>query len=126
MDWIDDTVAVGNWFDGFYANRRRREGIELTIDARVLFTKRRIPHRRAPRVDCLVKARDEILELLPLGPKVLIYCNRGKDRSVFVAMMYVMKRYDMGCQEAFGLVRSKRSQAAFHGEWASMLGSDLH
>lgn len=117
MDWIDDTVAVGNWFDGLSARRRRREGIELIIDTRVLFTKSIRLSRRTPLIESLVKTMDQITELIPLKPKVLLYCSRGRDRSVFVATMYVMKRYGVGYQEAYEIVKSKRRQAAIHWEW---------
>jgi protein-tyrosine phosphatase len=124
MDWIDDNVAVGNWFDGFSAQRRRRNGIELIIDSRLLFTKSIFPFRRIPIKANLTKARDQIQELLPLDSKVLIFCNRGRDRSAFLAMMYVMRRYEVDQKEAFRMVKSKRRQAAFHSDWAGMLGPD--
>jgi hypothetical protein len=124
MDWIDETVAIGNWYDGFSARRRRHEGIELIIDSRVLFTKSTFPSRRVPMVDGLVKARDQILVLLPFKPKVLIFCSRGRDRSAFLSMMYVRKRYGLDFQEAYELVRSKHRQAAFHRDWAAMLDRD--
>jgi hypothetical protein len=121
MDWIDETVAIGDWYDGFSAQRRRREGIELIIDSRLLFTKSVFPSRRSPLIDGLVKARDQILVLLPYKPKVLIFCTRGRDRSAFLATMYVSKRYGMIFREAYEMVRSKHEQAAFHQEWVTKL-----
>ena len=117
MDWIDDTVAVGNWFDGISAQRRRHQGIDLIIDSRVLFTKSILPSRRAPLVERLERARDQIVGILPLKPKVLIYCNQGRDRSPFLAMLYVSKRYGLSYQEAYEMVKSKRRQTVFHWDW---------
>jgi hypothetical protein len=122
MDWIDDTLAVGNWFDGFSAQRRRLQGIELIIDSRIFFTKSIFPFRRVPVIAGLVKTRDYIVELLPLKPKVLVFCDRGKDRSVLVAMMYIMKRYGVDSQEAYKMVKSKRRQAALHLDWVGAVG----
>lgn len=124
MDWIDDTVAVGNWFDGISAQRRRHEGIDLIIDSRVLFTKSILPLRRAPLVERLMRTRDQIVEILPLKPKVLIYCNRGRDRSAFLAMLYVSKRYGLSYQEAYEMVKSKRRQIAFHWDWVRAVDAD--
>jgi hypothetical protein len=122
MDWIDETLAVGNWFDGFSAKRRRQQGIELIVDTRVLFTKSIFPIRRVPIKEGLERTRDQIMELLPLKPKVLVFCNQGKDRSVFLAMMYIMKRYGVDYLVAYEMVRSKRRQAALHLEWVRALG----
>ena len=117
MDWIDDTVAVGDWIDGFFAQRRRHEGIDIIIDSRNLFTQNIIPHRRSPLVDLLMRAQDLLVDIAPLEPKVLIYCNQGRDRSPFVAMLYVSKRYGMSYQEAYELVKSKRKESVFHWDW---------
>lgn len=53
----------------------------------------------------------------PLKPRVLIFCNRGRDRSSFVAMLYASKKYGMSYQEAYELVKSKRKSTVFHWEW---------
>ncbi len=124
MDWIDDTVAVGDWFDGFSVQRRRQNNIQLIVDSRVLFTKGLLPRGRVPIAQFLLKARDEIMELVPLHPKVLIFCSRGRDRSPFLAMMYIMKRYGMGCKEAYEMVASKRRQTVFHWDWVTVVGLD--
>lgn len=117
LDWIDDCVAVGNWYDGFSANVRRREGIDLIVDARLLFTKSFNPSRREPLVDNLVRARDQLVEISALKPKVLIFCNRGRDRSSFLAMLYLSKKTGIGHREAYEVVHSKRRPTAFHWDW---------
>ena len=117
MDWIDDTVAVGNWFDAFSARVRRRENIDLLIDARLLFTKSFIPSRRKPLVERLLRARDQLVDISTFKPKVLIFCNRGKDRSSFVATLYVSKKLGLSHREAYELVHAKRRQTAHHWDW---------
>ncbi len=121
MDWIDDTVAVGDWFDGFSPKRRRSEGIGLLIDARVLFTKSIFPSRRAPLVELIMQAQNQIIGVVPFQPKILIFCDRGRDRSPFVAMQYVKKRYRMTYQEAYEMVRSRRKETVFHWDWVKAL-----
>jgi hypothetical protein len=121
MDWIDDNVAVGNLIDGVSARRHRLEGIDLIIDARVLFTPSFLPSRRSPVVERLSAARDRLTEISSLDPKVLIYCNRGRDRSAFVAMLYISKRYGMSYQEAYETVRSKRRQTSYHWDWVEAM-----
>lgn len=117
MDWIDDTVAVGGWLDAFCAQRRRREGVELLVDARLLFEKSLFMSKRIPLVNELLRSRDLLVDCLPQTPKVLIFCNQGRDRSPFVAMLYLSKRYEISFQEAYGLVRSKHQKTVFHWDW---------
>ena len=61
--------------------------------------------------------RTQLVDLSLLKAKVLIYCNRGRDRSPFTAMLYVSKRYGLSYQEAYALVKSKRRETAFHWDW---------
>lgn len=117
MDWIDDTVAVGDWIDGFSARRHLCEGIDLIVDSRTLFTRNIIPGSRTPLVDRLMHAQTQLVDLSLLKAKVLIYCNRGRDRSPFTAMLYVSKRYGLSYREAYALVKSKRRETAFHWDW---------
>jgi hypothetical protein len=126
MDWIDDTVAVGDWFDGFSAQRRRHEGIDLIIDSRVLFTKSILPYRRAPLLEMMLRTRDQTVGVVPFHPKILIFCNRGRDRSAFVAMLYVKNRYGMSYQEAYQMVRSRRKQTAYHWDWVKAFDAVAH
>lgn len=117
MDWIDDTVAVGDWFDGFSKQRRLREGIGLIVDSRVLFTQSIFPTRREPLVEMILQSREQIIGVVPFRPKILIFCDRGRDRSPFVAMLYMKKRYNTTYQEAYEMVRSRRKEAAYHWDW---------
>jgi hypothetical protein len=121
MDWIDDTVGVGDLIDGISARRHRLEGIDLIIDARALFTQNILANRRSPLVDRLLLARDRLVEISALRPKVLVYCNRGRDRSSFLAMLYVSKRYDISYQAAYELVKAKHGLTAFHWDWVGAM-----
>jgi Dual specificity phosphatase, catalytic domain len=120
MDWIDDTVAVGNRQDGLSARRRGRENVEIVIDARLLFTQNLFSSKRTPLVEKLLRARDLLVELSALKIRVLVYCNRGRDRSSFLAMLYMSKRYGLNYQEAYAKVKTKRKVTAFHWDWVDM------
>ena len=120
MDWIDDTVAVGNRLDGLSARRRDRENVEIVIDARRLFTQNFFSSKRTPLVEKLLRARELLVELSALETRVLIYCNRGRDRSSFLAMLYLSKRYGLNYQEAYAKVKAKRKITAFHWDWVNV------
>ena len=91
--------------------------VSSIIDARTLFTPNILTSRRSPLVGRLLLARDRLVEITALGPKVLVFCNRGRDRSSFLAMLYVSKRYDISYQAAYEMVKSKHKLAAFHWDW---------
>jgi hypothetical protein len=124
MDWIDETVAVGNRLDGLSARRRRRENIEIVIDARLLFTQDRISSNREPIIEKLSRARDQLVDISAFKPRVLIYCNRGRDRSSFLAMLYISKRFGLSYREAYEKVKSKRKITVFHWDWVEMFKED--
>jgi hypothetical protein len=126
MDWIDDTVAVGNRFDAVRTRTLRREGIDLVMDARLLFTKHYFSSRRSPILDRALHARDLLVGISPQKPRVLIFCNRGRDRSPFIAMLYISNRYGMNSRDAYELVRSKRTRTVVHGDWAEMIEDTYH
>jgi len=124
MDWIDETVAVGNRLDGLSVRRRRRENIEIVIDARLLFSQDRISSKREPLIEKLSHARDQLVNISAFNPRVLIYCNRGRDRSSFLAMLYLSKRFGLSYQEAYEKVKSKRKETVFHWDWVEMFRED--
>jgi hypothetical protein len=114
MNWIDDHVAVGNWVDATFANRLIQEGVELIVDARALFARDPPLFRPVPMID-------KIVALAGLQAKVLIRCRWGRDRTPFVAMVYVSKRYGLSHRDAYERVRKNRPITVFHWDWVEML-----
>jgi len=51
----------------------------------------------------------------------LVRCREGKDRSAFVAMIYVAKRYGLSYKEAYEKVKAKRLITVYHWDWVAML-----
>jgi ribosomal protein S24E len=121
MDWIDETIAIGSWFDAHCVRILRKEKIDLIIDSRALFTKP-TNFRNEPSSERVIRAAETMVELSKLKVKVLVFCRHGKDRSPFLAMIYYSKKYGMSIDEAYQLIRSKRPRTVYHPEWVEMLG----
>lgn len=68
-------------------------------------------------VDRLLLARDRLVDISALGPKVLVFCNRGRDRSPFVSMLYLSKRYGISHRAAYEMVKARHGLTAFHWDW---------
>ncbi len=122
MDWIDETIAIGNWIDAHCVRILRNEKIDLIIDSRALFTKPS-NFRNEPNSERVIRAAEILLELSKLKVKVLVFCRHGKDRSPFIVALYYSKKHEVSIDEAYKLIRSKRPRTVFHPEWVEMLGS---
>ncbi|MFA5313941.1 MAG: dual specificity protein phosphatase family protein, partial [Methanomassiliicoccales archaeon] len=122
MDWIDEHVAVGGWRSVFLLDDLQKADIDLIIDARTLFD---VLHGnpKKPLVNRVLKAGDMIVALTEFDAKVLVHCSKGVDRTPFVAMVYVSKKYNMPYKEAYELVKEKRPETIFHWDWVEMLGT---
>jgi hypothetical protein len=121
MDWIDDTIAIGSWMDAHCVRILKRERIDLMIDSRTLFLKKSRSMRNEPNIALVNKSAEMMIALSDINAKVLVYCRHGKDRSPFLAMVYLSKKHGMPCEEAYQLVRSKRPRTVYHREWVKML-----
>jgi protein-tyrosine phosphatase len=120
MDWIDENVAVGNRWDAFW-RRLKKEGVEVVVDTRPFFDQRFGKYDRKPNIPKVLRAADLVVALSQQGAKVLVRCNEGKDRSAFVAMVYVAKRYGLSYREAYDKVKAKRLITVHHWDWVGML-----
>ena len=119
MEWIDDNVAVGGRLDALLLGRLRANSIDLIIDARVFFDKDYGDKR--PLLDKMMRAVDALILLAERNERVLVRCNRGRDRSPFMAMVYISKRYGKSYREAYELVLSKRPRTVYHWDWVERL-----
>ncbi|MDD1744032.1 MAG: dual specificity protein phosphatase family protein [Methanomassiliicoccales archaeon] len=120
MNWIDDFVAVGGWTDAFFIDALKEQDIDLIIDARTLFDVVYGSHKK-PLVEKVMRAGDMLVALSDLKAKVLVRCHEGIDRTPFVAMIYVSKKYKMPYKAAYELVKKKRPETVFHWDWVDML-----
>jgi len=121
MDWIDDTVCVGNWIDVWNLDNLKSEKIDLIVDARVLFDQSLLGTNRVPIADRVLRAADLLVAISEKKPKIMIRCRQGRDRAPFVAMVYVSKKHGMSYREAYDLVKQKVHRTAYHWDWTKML-----
>ena len=121
MEWIDDFIAVGGLEDAFSVKDLREADIDLIIDARTLFDDFFGTNKR-PIVKKVLNAGDMLVALTKFDVKLLVHCLMGIDRTPFVAMVYVSKKYDMPYKEAYEFVRKKHPNTVFHWDWVEMLG----
>lgn len=121
MDWIDDNVAVGNWRDAYSWRRLKKEGVDVIIDVRPYFDQKYGKYDRKPNVPKVMRTGDLVLKLAQQDLRVLVRCREGKDRSAFVAMVYVAKRYGLSYKEAYEKVKAQRRITVYHWDWVAML-----
>lgn len=102
MDWITDTIAIGNYLDALDADLLRREKIAsaLSLDA-VLYGKEPSEYglkriEVVPLEDALGNeprlyrlAVDYLRELVQVAPPVLVQCHAGRSRSAVVVAGYL-------------------------------------
>ncbi len=124
MDWIDDTVAIGSWVDAHCVRILRRERIDLIIDSRTLFARGSRSLRNVPDIALVRRTAELMISLSNQKAKVLVYCRHGKDRSPFLAMVYLSKKGGVSRDEAYQIIRGKRPRTVYHPEWVKMLNSN--
>jgi len=123
LNWIDESVAIGNLIEANNVNLLRKEDIDLVIDVRTafnanarfefLFRKQILNSERAKKISAL------LIALFSLRAKVLVHCLEGVDRTPFVVMLYVAQKYNMNYKNAYYLVKQKRPQTRFHWNWVT-------
>ncbi len=123
MDWIDEAVCVGNWLDARRRRRLKSENVDLIVDARILFDQGFLGRNRTPVVDAVIRVADLLVAVSEKKGKVMIRCRRGRDRSPFVAMVYVSRKYGMSHEDAYEMVKRKVPRTAYHWDWVKMLST---
>lgn len=121
MEWVDSNVAIGSWRDADDRNDLREQGIDLIIDARILFDDSKGRDRRTPRLEHMSKVVDLLLDITQKGGKVLIRCYHGRDRSPFVAMLYLSRKENISYHHAYDKVKAARPRTVEHWDWMTLL-----
>lgn len=133
MDWIDENIAVGSWIDAEKVAERKEKGVDLVLDARALFRRKKgvNPFGMEPFPDKVLRAADMLVALSAYKnlkgygvPKILIRCLWGVDRTPFVAAVYVNQKYNKPLADAYRFVASKHPQTKFHWDWIEMLNRE--
>ena len=125
MNWIDDFIGVGDIIDANYVDDLRKQGVDFIVDARTLFESVRVGflEENRPVVAKILKAAKFLVALSDLDAKILIHCLADINRTPFLAMVYVSKKYKMSYEEAYKLVAEKRPNTRIHWDWVELLES---
>ena len=125
MNWIDNYIGVGNIIDANDVDDLREKGVDFIVDARTLFKTVKVGFldEQSPVPDKIIKAAKLLVALSDLDAKILIHCLVGINRTPFLAMVYVSKKYKMSYQEAYKFVAEKTPNTRFHWDWVEQLES---
>jgi len=97
ITWIDDNLAIGASEDADTPEELSRSDIDIVIE--------------------INRAVGLLHDLTDRGWKVMIKCFAGRDRSPFIAMMYVKQKQNLPVHEAYRYVMGRRPQTRPHYEW---------
>ena len=121
MNWITDTIAIGNYLDAQDKDMLTREGIRsvLSLDGsligrspadvgvkRVMALKFQDGPGNDPAL--FLRAVDAVQRLVIETPPVLVHCHAGRSRSVVLVAGYFIKTRGLTPDEAVKLVAAKR------------------
>ena len=128
MDWITDTIAIGNYVDAEDAELRRASGIRSMI---CLNGRLRGVQAEALELDALEnydltdgpgndigifqRAVQSVGRFSARYPKLLVQCHAGRSRSVVVVAAHLMLGRGLSDREALAFVASRRESALTAG-----------
>jgi protein-tyrosine phosphatase len=128
MDWITDSIAIGNYLDAQDADLLRSNSIRgvLSLDRTLQNTApaslglsaiEAIPLDDGPGNDQRLfdRAVSALIGLCKDHAPVLVQCHAGRSRSVVVVAGYLMKTRGIDSDEAFTLIAAKRESKVTAG-----------
>jgi hypothetical protein len=124
MDWITDTIAIGNYLDAqdrellqrsavgsILGLTRALEGVEAAaLGVRLI---RVVPLEDGPGNELATfhHAVAVLAELLTQAPPVLVHCHAGRSRSVVVVAAHLMAVRRLTCDDALAHIAAHREVA---------------
>ena len=121
MDWVTDSIAIGNYLDTQDAERLARDGVRSIFGldgklrgktAQELGVERLVVYSLVdgPGNDLRVfrLAIDTLRELVEKHPRVLVHCHAGRSRSPILVAGYLMTCEQITPEAALGRVARKR------------------
>jgi dual specificity MAP kinase phosphatase len=125
LNWIDECIGVGDIIDAYEVDDLRKQGVDFIVDARTLFETVKVEFldENRPVPGKILKATKLLVALSDLDAKILIHCLVGIDRTPFLAMVYVSKKYKMSYETAYKFVSEKRPNTRYHWDWVELLES---
>ncbi len=128
MDWITETVAIGNHLEALNATLLQQEGIASIIsldrtlqgnDPGVLGLREVavVPLEDGPGNDPRLfrQAVEALEDLAQRNPPVLVQCHAGRSRSVVVVAGYLMRMLGIEADDALVRVAARRPIAVAAG-----------
>jgi len=128
MDWITDTIAIGNYIDAEDGELRSTNGIRSMIclngrlrgvrpEALNLDALENYDLKDGPGNDLSIfqRAVQSVGRFASHHPKLLVQCHAGRSRSVVVVAAHLMLVHGWNDQEALAFVTSKRESALTAG-----------
>jgi dual specificity phosphatase 12 len=121
VDWVTETIAIGNYLEARDAELLRRNRIRsaLSLDRTLQDTSpatlglaaiEAVPLDDGPGNDLRLfeRAVSALVSLCNLHAPVLVQCHAGRSRSAVVVAGYLMKTRGIDSGEALALIAAKR------------------
>jgi protein-tyrosine phosphatase len=121
MNWITDSIAIGNFADAQDSSLLIREGVVAVLglidtlsaveplmlgvsDIRIV----EMEDSAHSDVATFLRAVEVLGELIQQHSKVLVHCHAGRSRSAVVVAGYLMKAMNLDADQAIELISSRR------------------
>jgi hypothetical protein len=118
---IDDHLFLGNFSHSFFLNTlnqcRIKAIVNATTDAPNYYFDQKIDYYNIPISDLndvsiagfLEESRSFIDGYISKGENVMVHCIFGRSRSVAICVYYLMKKYGIPFEKAYGIIENKKS-----------------
>ncbi len=128
MDWITDSIAIGNYLEAVDVELIRREKLVSALSLDATLHAKRASEFGLQRIE-VVKLDDgpgndprlfrlavsHLADLVQSCPPVLVQCHAGRSRSTIVVAGYLMQTHGLSPEESLKLVAAKREIAVTAG-----------
>jgi protein tyrosine phosphatase (PTP) superfamily phosphohydrolase (DUF442 family) len=128
MDWITDTVAIGNRIDAHDPTLRAQHGFLGLISLDGSMTNEKalalgyddwvcasMVDGHGNDIESFRKLVQDLIDMAEGSPPVLVHCHAGRSRSVTVVAGYLVKTRGWTAQAAYDFISSKRDTAVQDG-----------
>jgi protein-tyrosine phosphatase len=128
MDWITDTIAIGNYLDAQDMEVRRSSGIRsmICLNGKLRDVRPETMELKAldnydlkdgpgNNPEIFQRAVESVGRFARRYPKLLVQCHAGRSRSVIVVAAHLMRTNGWSATEAISFVASKREIALTAG-----------
>lgn len=128
MDWITETIAIGNRFEALDSALRKKSGFRSLVSLDGSMTDDQVLAVGYDDYVCIsmvdgpgndiVSFRNVVQALIDMteeSPPVLVHCHAGRSRSVTVVAGYLIKTRGWSVQKAYDFIAMKRETAVQAG-----------